>query len=142
MVSHKSLMWMLLPVIAAGAALGTAPAHAQRYHGAHWWHPGPSVHVDIGPWYHGHWRHGPRYGRLGWWWVVGGAWYFYPSPIYPYPNPYIPPIAGVPQLAAPAGPPPQQYWYYCQSNGTYYPYVSSCAEGWQKVPAAPPPPSE
>jgi len=36
--------------------------------------------------YHGHmawgggrWRHEMHNGRLGWWWDVGGAWYFYPQ---------------------------------------------------------------
>jgi hypothetical protein len=28
-------------------------------------------------WRDGHWRKG----RIGWWWVVGGIWYFYPEPI-------------------------------------------------------------
>ena len=38
--------------------------------------------------YHGHlaweggrWRHEMHNGRLGWWWDVGGAWYFYPQPM-------------------------------------------------------------
>src|SRR5580692_7335026 len=36
--------------------------------------------------YHGHlaweggrWHHAVRNGRDGWWWDVGGAWYFYPQ---------------------------------------------------------------
>jgi hypothetical protein len=36
------------------------------------------------------------------------------------------------------GPPPAQYWYYCDSAEAYYPYVNSCAEGWREVPATPP----
>jgi hypothetical protein len=28
-----------------------------------------------------------------------------------------------------------QYWYYCQSAGAYYPYVTSCPEAW--LPVAP-----
>src|ERR1700722_18371219 len=38
--------------------------------------------------YHGHlaweggrWRHEIHNGRNGWWWDVGGAWYFYPQPM-------------------------------------------------------------
>jgi len=27
-----------------------------------------------------------------------------------------------------------QYWYYCPSARTYYPYVGDCPEGWQRVP--------
>ena len=28
------------------------------------------------------------------------------------------------------------YWYYCQSYGAYYPYVTSCPEAWVPVPAS------
>ena len=38
--------------------------------------------------YHGHlaweggrWRHEMHNGRFGWWWDVGGVWYFYPQPM-------------------------------------------------------------
>ena len=104
-------------------------------------------------WHEGHWYHGDHGGRLGWWWAVGGLWYFYPAPVYPYPDPYAPPAviyqpqdpAAVYQeqgptpedQAAPDSPPPAQNWYYCNSSKTYYPYVSSCPEGWQTVPATP-----
>jgi hypothetical protein len=30
-------------------------------------------------WGGGRWRHEMHNGRLGWWWDVGGAWYFYPQ---------------------------------------------------------------
>ncbi len=30
-------------------------------------------------WERGHWRHERHNGRLGWWWDVGGVWYFYPE---------------------------------------------------------------
>jgi hypothetical protein len=93
---------------------------------------------DIIIWRQGHWVHGHHDGRFGWWWVVGGIWYFYPAPIYPYPDPYLPPevIVVQPQSAPP--PQPQQYWYYCDSAHAYYPYVTSCPSGWRPVPAAPP----
>jgi hypothetical protein len=71
---------------------------------------------------------------------VAGAWYFYPEPIYPYPDPYIPPVIvtqPTPQTIAPP-PPPAQIWYYCTSSNAYFPYVSSCREGWKSVPATPP----
>lgn len=29
-------------------------------------------------------------------------------------------------------------WYYCRKSNAYYPYVRSCAGGWEKVPAVPP----
>src|SRR5205809_1042907 len=37
-------------------------------------------------WRGGQWRHEHHRGRSGWWWVVDGAWYYYPYPIYPYPT--------------------------------------------------------
>ncbi len=89
-------------------------------------------------WRSGAWHHGRHDGRLGWWWVVGGMWYFYPEPIYPYPDPYIPPyvvVQSAPQI--PAVPAPPQSWYYCEASKEYYPYVATCPAGWKAVPAMP-----
>jgi hypothetical protein len=99
---------------------------------------------DLHRWRGGGWRHGWHNGHLGWWWVVGGLWYFYPSPVYPYPDPYVPPVViqQAPPVTAPQPPiaaaPTAQYWYYCEPAKAYYPYVATCPSGWQKVPAAPP----
>src|ERR1700720_3236172 len=40
-------------------------------------------HAYHGPlaWEGGRWRHEIHNGRGGWWWDVGGAWYFYPQPM-------------------------------------------------------------
>ncbi len=89
---------------------------------------------DIGIWRSGHWVHGRHDGRVGWWWIVRGMWYFYPAAVYPYPDPYQPPVVNVPPVAP-------QYWYYCSDPAGYYPYLSHCALGWQKVPATPPAPA-
>ncbi|MDD5176643.1 MAG: hypothetical protein PHQ05_09505 [Sterolibacterium sp.] len=87
---------------------------------------------DLGLWRGGRWQHGRHDGRLGWWWIVGGAWYFYPSVVYPYPDPYQPSVVTVaPSEVAP------QYWYYCSNPAGYYPYVAQCSTGWQRVPASP-----
>ena len=93
-------------------------------------------------WRTGTWHHSLHEGRLGWWWVVAGTWYFYPLPVYPYPDPYVPPFVVVQPSTPPApetpSPPPQaQYWYYCEASKSYYPYVSSCPAGWKEVPATP-----
>jgi hypothetical protein len=80
---------------------------------------------DFERWRGGRWFHGRHEGRLGWWWVVGPGWYFYPAPIYPYPDPYTPPYAA---SGAPA-------WYFCPPAQAYYPYVASCPVPWQIVPA-------
>ena len=95
----------------------------------HW---GGDIHAfrdhDLAYWRGGHWFHGPHGGRKGWWWTVGGAWYFYPAPIYPYPNPFLPPI----MAPAPAA---VTYWYYCHNPRGYYPYVPVCYGPWHDVPA-------
>lgn len=84
---------------------------------------------DFDRWRGGHWMHGYHGGRLGWWWIVGPTWYFYPAPVYPYPDPYMPPVV------APAAPPPPQAWYYCDNPRGYYPYVPQCSVPWRVVPA-------
>jgi hypothetical protein len=115
-----------------------------RGHEGGQWHGGiEHFHErDYHVWRQGHWEHRWHDGRYGWWWFAAGLWYFYPAPIYPYPDPYQPPVVVVPPAAAaapvaPAGPPPPQYWYYCDSPGGYYPYVPTCPSGWRAVPASP-----
>jgi len=83
---------------------------------------------DMMLWNSGHWQRARHNGRIGWWWVVGPSWYFYPAPIYPVPDPYRPPM-----VEGPAGP-PQPVWYYCDRPAGYYPYVAECRH-WQVVPA-------
>lgn len=108
-------------------ALGAAsPAFAQ--HRDEGWHDRDIHHFndrDFARWRGGRWAHSWHDGRLGWWWVVGPDWYFYPRAVYPYPNPYVPPYAAA---GAPA-------WYYCPPVRTYYPYVATCPVPWQVVPA-------
>lgn len=121
------------------------PAFAE-HRGRHW--ESREIHRfadhDIDIWRGGRWHHGRHGGRFGWWWIAAGVWYFYPAPIYPYPDPYTPPVivlppAEVPQANVPApAQPPAQFWYYCDSANGYYPYVPSCPEGWKSVPAQPP----
>ena len=89
---------------------------------------------DLEHWRRGYWHHGWHGGRAGWWWIVGGTWYFYPVPVYPYPNPYRPPAVVVSPAPSPVTP---QYWYYCPNPPGYYPYVPQCLTGWQPVPAVP-----
>jgi len=153
----KKISWAL----AFSALMAAAPmsANADRHddgrrdggrhdHGRNWHGDIRVFHArDFPRWRAGHWRHGRHEGRLGWWWVVAGVWYFYPQPVYPYPDPYTPPVVVIQQTTPPAQPPasgpgalsPQaQNWYYCESAKSYYPYVPSCPEGWKMVPATPP----
>lgn len=123
---------------------GFAEHEGRHGHGVEGWR-GDRHTVEI--WRGGNWVHGHHEGRLGWWWVAAGMWYFYPSPVYPYPDPYLPPVvvvnqqppAAPPQAAAPVQP-VAPLWYYCDSAKAYYPYVPSCPEAWRAVPAQPPVP--
>lgn len=107
---------------------------------------------DLGRWRGGRWRQEWHNGRFGWWWMVGGVWYFYERPVYPYPlvvpevtyvePPVAAPVVVVPAMpappppvaVAPAGPPPQQFWYYCDNPPGYYPYVATCNGNYREVP--------
>jgi hypothetical protein len=94
---------------------------------------------DYTVWRSGRWYRVRHEGRFGWWWVVGGIWYLYPQPVYPHPDPYTPPVIVEPQSSEnEMTVPPAQYWYFCTSLNSYYPYVTSCPEGWKSMPATPP----
>lgn len=91
-------------------------------------------------WRAGRWFNGLHEGRNGWWWIVDGLWYFYPAPVYPYPDPYVPSTVVVETTPVPAG---VQAYYYCANPAGYYPDVPQCAMAWQRVVSAPggaPPP--
>jgi hypothetical protein len=124
---------LMLPALASPSI---AEEH-ERPHGDHraeGWHGGEIRHFDehdLGRWRGGAWVHAMHDGRFGWWWNVGPSWYFYTEPVYPYPDPYVPPVAVAPG-APPA--PPGQYWYYCRNPPGYYPYVPQCGGPWEAVP--------
>jgi len=103
--------------------------------------------------------HGPHYGfglGVGVGIGVGLASYPYGYGYYPYGYGYYPygyPYASYPVVVtqpapttyvqqntvAPApAPQPSNDWYYCRNPAGYYPYVQSCPNGWQRVPAQPP----
>ena len=88
---------------------------------------------DLQLWRGGRWLRDRHEGRLGWWWVVADVWYFYPKPVYPYPDPYIPPTVVVHTMP----PSSAKFWYYCEFSKEYYPYVAICPEKWKVVPAVP-----
>ncbi len=120
-------MKKIAAILAITTWLVTSPSAGsaqERWHGdIHHFHE-----YDMGRWHGGYWNHGFHGGRDGWWWVVGGEWYFYPQPVYPYPDPYMPPAVVMPQ---PGG----QYYWYCQNPAGYYPYVPACYTQWQPMPA-------
>ena len=88
--------------------------------------------------YHGGGHYG---GGLGWvpGLLLGSALVWAVTrPTVVYQEPVQTVVVPEPVMVAPPSPPPSnQYWYYCRSSGTYYPYVSSCPTGWERVPATP-----
>jgi hypothetical protein len=130
------------PGRAGGSAIvPSVPALAQRHEEDRRWHGDIArFHErDWDLWRGGRWVHEAHDGRLGWWWVAGRAWYFYPAPVYPYPDPYEPPVtvAAAPSVVPPA--PLPKTWYYCEAANGYYPYVPTCPGGWKALPASPVP---
>jgi hypothetical protein len=120
---------------ASALAVASGPALAQD-HGEHWRNDRDIHHFrdhDFDAWRGGRWFHVDHDGRPGWWWVVGDQWYFYPAPVYPYPDPYVPPVLA--QVPVPAPVAPGATWYYCDNPAGYYPYVAQCAAPWRAVPA-------
>jgi hypothetical protein len=99
--------------------------------------------------HHGGWGHGHGYywgvGFYGGGWPWFYPWYYgYAVPVMPY-SFYSETAAPVEYVEMnPANPPPSasdapaNVWYYCQNPQGYYPYIKSCAGGWQKVAPQPP----
>ena len=138
MTSRAFLVTLVLAVAAAvPAEAARGPGHGGGHGGGHHAAPGWRDHDihrfhehDLGRWQGGRWYHGRHGAHDGWWWIVGGVWYFYPRPIYPYPSPYQPPI-----IVAPPPPAPPPVYYYCDDPPGYYPYVATCRQPWRAVPA-------
>ena len=129
----KKGQWTFSMLIAAALAFASLLPTGVAF-GAQWHGDIREFHRrDLHVWRGGRWVHGWHARRFAWWWVAGGLWYFYPAPVYPYPDPYTPPVV------APPPQPQPQYWYYCRNPAGYYPYVPECPGGWQAVPATPPP---
>jgi hypothetical protein len=117
-----------------GARGGFVPMH--HFAGHDW------AHFSVGDraaWRGGRWWHGPWHGRRGWWWFAGGAWYFYDTPVYPYPgyvSDYYVDQDSYDNSDYAGGAP--YSWYYCQNPPGYYPYIQNCKAQWQAVPAGAP----
>jgi len=110
-------------------------------------------HWEQERWRHGTWHHGYHHGRLGWWWYLNGGWFFYNTPIYPYPL-YLSDNAYYDDYYYDGGdgydgdygdrrdgdyddysgqPASDGYWYYCRDPQGYYPDVRTCRTDWQRV---------
>jgi len=83
---------------------------------------------------------GHHHGGLGWvpGLVLGSALVWAATrPTVVYQEPVRTVIVQEPEPVLVVPPASNQWWYYCRSAGTYYPYVASCPTGWEKVPAIP-----
>jgi hypothetical protein len=86
-------------------------------------------------WRDGRWHHALRNGRDGWWWDVGGFWYFYPEQIEGPPD-YVSDVevAADDVIAAPPPPPPPQEpkraFYYRPGDlkGVPYDTIAECTK--------------
>lgn len=139
---------LVVALLAAGsAALADRGGDGHRHvHGPGFGHGQVQAHGHV---------HGTA--RLG----IGiqlGPGFFYPAyPYYPYYPYYYPYRLGYdsgyyygPSYVVPSSPPryiewgdeevvpAPAYWYHCAKPEGYYPYVTTCPGGWQRVPAQPP----
>jgi hypothetical protein len=137
----KPLTRYLGIALAVATLCGSLPVQADP-HGRRWYREDIRhfERHDLPVWRGGYWHNGRHAGRWGWWWVVGGVWYFYPRPAYPYPDPYVPPVVVAPPAVTvpPVAEAAPTYWYYCEPSRAYYPYVATCPKEWRRVPATPP----
>jgi hypothetical protein len=144
---YKSGISKLLLTLLATAGLFTfAPVTAQA--GNVGW--AVAVGGGYGGGYGGGWRpaaYGPGWGG-GWGPAWRGAYYgagygypyaggFYSPPVV-YAAPPVVTYAAPPQPMVLAAQPQPPVWYFCEASGQYFPYVQSCASGWQTQPAMPP----
>jgi len=81
-------------------------------------------------------------------WAYGwGPWYpphyYQPFDRQSCPEQLPPPVFleqedGSPAESAPTTPAQTAYWYYCEPQRAYFPYVQECPGGWRKVLPHPP----
>lgn len=114
MVSAISVLALSAQAQDAGAPHKGPPPQATHAAPGHYAAHGPAPARDWGghayrghlAWEGGHWRHEVHNGRSGWWWDVGGVWYYYPQRVEGPPA-YISEefVDDVPVAYAPAPPP-------------------------------------
>ena len=137
--------------VAAGLMTVCEPASARGRHG-HGYRHHPSVNFSFGYWGGPrYWGHGWGYGGSGWGYGGPGWGYWGPPAVVYAPSQVIVPqeprvwvesdqaVATPPVSSVPSDANAPQWWYWCVSARGYYPYVSSCAEGWQRVAPQPTP---
>ena len=128
------LMAFANPVLAGGRGGFHHGGHHHHHHG----------HFSFGFWGGPFW--GPGYWGPGYWgpgyWGSGWGYAGPPAVVYaPAAEPRVwvenDPAPATPAPATNTNPNAPQWWYWCASSRGYYPYVASCAEGWQRVAPQP-----
>ena len=80
-------------------------------------------------WRDGRWHHAFRNGRDGWWWDVGGIWYFYPEQTEGPPD-YVSDVGVAADDVVDARPPPQPkrafYYHPGDIKGVPYDTIVEC----------------
>jgi len=132
-------IWLLILVgaLTSGAAMADRDDHDGRGY-AHAYHHGYHRGYDHDEGRHVHFGMAfgmPFYDSGFYPPYFGNPWPTYVSPPVVVVRP-APPVYVEQGQAVPA--PAPSYWYYCAASRTYYPYVSQCPAGWQRVPAQPP----
>lgn len=127
---RAAVLGLLLAGLPLAASAGGG--HGGHGHGGGHHHGGGTrVFVGISPTF---WWGAPYgYAPYGYWWGPH-PYYYPPAPYYVYAPPVVaePPVY-VERDRAPA-PQASSYWYYCESEGAYYPDVETCPEPWVPVP--------
>lgn len=136
---------LVASLLLAATSLGTASAHTTVSVGIGVGYPG-YYGPAYGPRYYGPHYYGGYYGPR----YYGPAYYpYYAAPVYAAPVVVQQPVVVQPQPQVYVEQPQQQssgiqprdnspYWYFCAERNAYYPYVKSCASGWeQHTPTTP-----
>jgi hypothetical protein len=114
-----------------------ALAHGPSAHGHVRVHPRSSVNFGLS---FGNGFYSPGYYSRGYYSPYGyGPSVTYGVPLYtpPVVIQQAPPVY-IEQPAMNADASASNYWYYCAPTRSYYPYVGSCTEAWQRVSPVPP----
>ncbi len=126
---HASVLVALALLPCLALAHGPSPRGP-----VHHYHPRSSVIFGISV---GTGFYSPGYYSSYWY---GPPVIYTPPPVYTSPPVIIqsqPPVY-IERPPETAEAPASAYWYYCAPTQSYYPYVSECAEAWQRVSPTPP----